>query len=124
MKKFFKLCLLVLPVQLFFCSAVYAQLTTLPRGGNKKATVSEQIGITDVSIHYSRPGVKKREGHIWGELIPVGFTELGYGAKKPAPWRAGANENTTIEFTTDVKIEGQDLPAGRYGFFIAYYPDE
>jgi len=75
-----------------------------------------------VIINYSRPGVKKREGHIWGELIPVGFTELGYGAKKPAPWRAGANENTTIEFTTDVKIEGHDLPAGRYGFFIAYDP--
>ncbi len=103
---------------------VKAQLTTLPRGGNKRASVSEQIGITDVIIHYSRPGVKKRDGHIWGELIPVGFTELGYGIKKPAPWRAGANENTTIEFTTDVKIEGHDLPAGRYGFFVAYDPSE
>ena len=103
---------------------VKAQLTSGPRGGNKKASVSEQIGITDITIHYSRPGVKKREGHIWGELIPVGYTELGYGMKKPAPWRAGANENTTIEFTTDVKIEDHELPAGRYGFFVAYDPEE
>lgn len=109
---------------LAFAGQVRAQLTTLPRGGNKRALVSEQVGITDIIIHYSRPGVKKREGHIWGELIPMGFSDLGYGAKKPAPWRAGANENTTIEFSTDVKIEGQDLPAGRYGFFVAYDPGE
>jgi tetratricopeptide (TPR) repeat protein len=96
----------------------------LPRGGNKRASVSEQIGITDVIIHYSRPGVKQREGHIWGELIPVGFSQLGYGFKNPTPWRAGANENTTIEFSTDVKIEGHEVSAGRYGFFIAYDPNE
>src|ERR1700743_2076472 len=124
MKNLFKLGFLAFSLQLVFTGLANAQLTTLPRGGNKKASVSEQIGITDVIIHYNRPGVKKREGPIWGELIPVGYTELGYGFKKPAPWRAGANENTTIEFTTDVKIEGHDLPAGRYGFFIAYGPDE
>src|SRR5580698_7554518 len=124
MKNLFKLCFLVFSLQLAFTGATYAQLTTLPRGGNKKASVSEQIGITDVIIHYNSPGVKKREGHIWGELIPVGFYELGYGFKKPAPWRAGANENTTIEFTTDVKIDGHDLPAGKYGFFVAYGPEE
>src|ERR1700761_514401 len=124
MKNLFKLCFLVLSLQLVFTGLANAQLTTLPRGGNKKASVSEQIGITDVIIHYNRPGVKKREGHIWGELIPVGYTDLGYGAKKPAPWRAGANENTTIEFTTDVKIDGHELHAGNYGFFIAYGPEE
>jgi tetratricopeptide (TPR) repeat protein len=124
MNKYLKSCLLIITLQLTMAGFVKAQLTTLPRGGNKKASVSEQIGITNVIIHYSRPGVKKREGHIWGELIPVGFSELGYGAKKPAPWRAGANENTIIEFTTDVKIEGQDLSAGRYGFFVAYDPAE
>jgi tetratricopeptide (TPR) repeat protein len=123
MKNLFRYCLL-LSFQLTFTGIVKAQLTTLPRGGNKRASVSEQIGITDISIRYSRPGVKKRDGHIWGELIPVGFTELGYGTKKPAPWRAGANENTTIEFSTDVKIEGQQLAAGKYGFFIAYDPNE
>ena len=116
--------LLSISFQLAFTVPVKAQLTTIPRGGNKKASVSEQIGITNVIIQYSRPGVKKREGHIWGELIPVGYTELGYGTKKAAPWRAGANENTTIEFATDVKIEGHELAAGRYGFFVAYDPNE
>lgn len=124
MKNCLKSSLLLLSVQCVFASLVNAQLTTIPKGGNKKATVSEQIGITNVIIHYNRPGVKKRDGHIWGELIPVGFTELGYGSKKPAPWRAGANENTTIEFTTDVKLEGHDLQAGIYGFFVAYGPEE
>jgi len=97
-------------------------LTTLPSGGNKKASVSEQIGLTQVTIHYDRPAVKGREGKIWGQLIPVGYTDQGFGNSKAAPWRAGANENTTIEFSTDVRIEGQKLAAGKYGFFIAYDP--
>ena len=101
-----------------------AQLTALPSGKNKKASVSERIGITDVSIHYDRPGVKGRDGQIWGKLVPVGYSDQGFGSSKQAPWRAGANENTTIEFSTDVKIEGQDLPAGKYAFFIAYDPNE
>jgi len=124
MRNLFRSCLVILIAQLCLTGLATAQLKSLPRGGNKKAFVGEQIGITDVVIHYSKPGVKKREGHIWGELIPVGFTELGYGFKKPTPWRAGANENTTVEFSTDVKIEGKDLPAGRYGFFVAYGPEE
>lgn len=100
-------------------SPCFAQLTTIPDGGNKKAMVGERIGLTDVTIHYSRPGVKGREGKIWGGLVPFGYTDLGFGTSKAAPWRAGANENTTIEFSTDVMIEGQPLAAGRYGFFIA-----
>ena len=52
------------------------------------------------------------------------FADIGTGAVKSVPWRAGANENTTIEFTTDVLVEGQPLPAGKYGFFIAYDPNE
>ncbi|MBO9205066.1 MULTISPECIES: DUF2911 domain-containing protein [Niastella] len=102
----------------------YSQLSTPPFGGNKKATVGERIGITDVTIHYDRPGVKGREGKIWGQLVQKGFTDQGFGTSKAAPWRAGANENTTIEFSTPVNIEGQALPAGKYGFFIAYDPDE
>ena len=43
---------------------------------------------------------------------------------RQSPWRAGSNENTTIEFSTDVTIEGKRLPAGKYGFFIAYDPNE
>lgn len=103
---------------------LYAQLTTPPNGGNKKATVGERIGLTDVTIHYDRPGVKGREGKIWGTLVPYGFTDQGFGTSKAAPWRAGANENTTIEFSTDVKVEGKDLPAGKYGFFIAVGKEE
>jgi hypothetical protein len=101
-----------------------AQLTTLPSGGNKKAMVAERVGLTDVAIQYSRPGVKGREGKIWGTLVPAGFMNLGFGSAKAAPWRAGANENTTISFSNDVKIEGQSIPAGTYGLFIAYDPNE
>ena len=104
---------------LCFIFSASAQLTTPPDGGNKKASVSERIGITDVTIHYDRPGVKGREGKIWNGLVHVGYKDLGFGTSKAAPWRAGANENTTITFSTDVKIEGQPLKAGTYGFFIA-----
>ncbi|MEJ0106845.1 MAG: DUF2911 domain-containing protein [Bacteroidota bacterium] len=115
---------LLLPAFLLTFVFANAQLTTLPSGGNKKASVSERVGITDITIHYDRPHVNGREGKIWGQLVPVGFTDQGFGSSKAAPWRAGANENTIIEFSTPVKIEGQDLPAGKYGFFIAYDPNE
>ena len=104
--------------------SLHAQLTSLPNGGNKKAAITERIGITDVTLHYDRPGVKGREGKIWGSLVPVGYVDQGFGTSKAAPWRAGANENTTIQFSTDVLIEGQPLPAGKYGFFIAYDPNQ
>jgi len=122
-----KLLQFVLIAALFTCMLpqyMHAQLTTLASGGNKKAAVTERIGLTDVTVQYDRPGVKGREGQIWGKLIPVGYTDQGFGSSKSAPWRAGANENTTIEFSTDVKIEGQPLAAGKYGFFVAYDPAE
>jgi len=102
----------------------FSQLTTLPDGGNKKAMVGERVGITDVTIQYNRPGVKGREGKIWGQLVHSGYADLGFGTSKQAPWRAGANENTTMEFSADVSIEGEPLSAGKYGFFIAYDPNE
>ena len=104
---------------LCFTLSMSAQLITPPDGGNKKASVSERIGITDVTINYDRPAVKGREGKIWNGLVHVGYKDLGFGTSKAAPWRAGANENTTITFSTDVKIEGQPLKAGTYGFSIA-----
>src|SRR5882757_1474069 len=94
-------------------------LTTPPDGGNKKTAITERIGITDVTIHYDRPGVKGREGKIWGQLVANGFTDLGFGTSKASPWRAGANENTTITFSSDVMVEGKPLAAGTYGLFIA-----
>ena len=124
MKKLFTTAIIMAFFQFTLIGIVHAQLTALPNGGNKRASVSEQVGITDVIIHYNRPHVNKREGHIWGELVPVGYVDQGFGTSKAAPWRAGANENTTIEFSTDVKIEGQPLAAGKYGFSIAYDPNE
>jgi hypothetical protein len=115
---------LLLACSLLLLSTLDAQLSTLPDGGNKKAMIAERIGITDVVINYNRPSVKGREGKIWGQLVPAGFNDLGFGTSKAAPWRAGANENTTIQFSDDVKIEGQNLPAGKYGFFVAYDPNE
>ena len=120
MKKLFSLYFLLCT----FLSYSQIPLTVLPSGGNKKAMVSEQIGLTNVSINYDRPGVKGREGKIWGQLVHAGFTDQGFGNSKTAPWRAGANENTIMEFSTDIKIEGKDLSAGKYGFFIAYDPGE
>jgi hypothetical protein len=118
MKKLFLLLLTIISI------SAYAQLTTGAIGGNKKAWVGEKIGVTAITINYDRPGVKGREGKIWGELVHYGFKDLGYGTSKASPWRAGANENTTIEFSTAVKIEGKDLPAGKYGFFIEVQPNE
>src|SRR5688572_31274359 len=95
-------------------------ITIEPDGGNKKASVSEQIGIVKISISYSRPGVKGREGKIYNTPVAhYGFADQGHGTSKAAPWRAGANENTVISFSHPVKIEGKDLPAGSYGFFIS-----
>ncbi|NKI31319.1 DUF2911 domain-containing protein [Croceivirga thetidis] len=101
------------------CSIGMKGQITFPPDGNKKASVSEYIGITEVKINYSRPGVKGREGQIWGKLVHYGFADLGYGTSKAAPWRAGANENTTIEFSTDVLIQDKILQKGKYAFFIA-----
>lgn len=102
-----------------FMTFAQGDLTSAPDGGNKKASVSEQIGITNITINYGRPGVKGREGKIWGTPVAhYGLVDLGFGTSKAAPWRAGANENTTISFSNDVKIEGKDLAAGTYGFHI------
>ena len=113
---------------LIACSSYsFAQVpynSAVPNGYTKKAVVSEQVGLTQVTITYHRPAVKGREGKIWGELVHKGFIDQGFGNRKLTPWRAGANENTIIEFDNDVKVEGQPLPKGKYGFFIAYDPLE
>ena len=98
--------------------------SAVPNGYTKKAVVAEQVGLTQVTITYHRPAVRGREGKIWGQIVHKGFINQGFGNGKLTPWRAGANENTTIEFDNDVKVEGQTLPKGKYGFFIAYDPAE
>jgi tetratricopeptide (TPR) repeat protein len=91
-----------------------------PNGYTKKAVVSEQVGLTDVTITYHRPAVRGREGKIWGEVVHRGFIDQGFGSRWPAPWGAGGDGNSVIEFDKDVKVEGQLLPRGKYGLFIAY----
>jgi uncharacterized protein YuzE len=83
-----------------------------------KASVMQRIGAdTDIIIDYSRPAVNGRT--IWGDLVPYGMNPGNkYSKDKPYPWRAGANENTTITISKDVKINGKDLPAGKYGIHM------
>jgi len=69
------------------------------------ASVSQTVGLTDITISYHRPAVKKRK--VWGELVPFGEV-----------WRAGANENTTITFSTPVTVGGKRLAAGTYGLHM------
>ena len=121
-----KSCLFFLIIGLFTLPLL-AQLpynTAAPNGFTKKAIISEQVGLTQVTITYHRPAVNGREGKIWGQVVPKGFIDQGFGNGKLAPWRAGANETTVIEFDKDVKVEGQLLPKGKYGLFIAYDPLE
>ena len=68
---------------------------------SQKSSISQTVGLTDITIVYHRPGVKGRQ--IWGDLVPYDKV-----------WRTGANEATTIEFSTDVTIGGQKVPAGKY----------
>jgi tetratricopeptide (TPR) repeat protein len=60
--------------------------------------------------------VNKRE--VWGRLVPYGLNDLGFGTTNAAPWRAGANENTVITFSTEVKLADQPLAAGAYGLHM------
>ena len=69
---------------------------------SQRGTVSQRIGLTDITVTYSRPAVGGRE--IWGKIVPYGKV-----------WRSGANENTTITFSDDVSVEGKALAAGTYG---------
>jgi len=99
----------------------FAQGVTTPRTPSPAATTSQTIGISVVTVSYSRPSVKGRE--IWGKLVPYGWNAQGFGNGNSAPWRAGANENTTIKFSHDAKVEGKPVPAGEYGLFFVINPD-
>ena len=90
-------------VFVFTCSFINAQDEIVPPL-SPKASVSQTIGFTDITITYCRPGVKMRK--IWGDLVPYNKV-----------WRTGANETTRIQFTTDVKIEGKEIPAGIYSIY-------
>ncbi len=83
-----------------------------------KASVSQTLGVdTEITIDFSRPGVKGRT--IWGDLVPYGLNPGNkYSKEKPFPWRAGANEKTTITVSNDVLIDGKKLPAGKYSIHM------
>lgn len=103
--------------------AGFAQTVTLPPDGdNQRSTITQQIGLVRVTIDYSSPDVhgptgEDRRGKIWGTLVPWGIHDLGFNNRK-GPWRAGANENTVFTVSHPAKIQGQALPAGRYGLHM------
>jgi hypothetical protein len=79
-------------------------LLTLPEA-SQRASVGQRLGVTDITITYHRPLAGGRK--VWGGLVPYGQV-----------WRAGANENTTIQFSDAVKVEGRELAAGTYGLHM------
>ncbi len=102
---------------------------TLPESRNQKVSLSQWIGLVEVNVSYNSPNVtnprteEDRTGKIWGELVPYGFHFVTY-ANQEIPWRAGAQTNTVFTISHDVKIEGQDLSAGKYGLFMLAGKDE
>ena len=98
-----------------------AQLSTPPGGGSQRSYVKQHIGgVGKVAIEYSSPGARGRA--VFGGVVPYGFNNLGFGlstADNPSPWRAGADQNTIFYFSHDVRVEGKELKAGKYGFFVA-----
>lgn len=107
----------------FFCgmTAQGQGVVTTPRTPSPAASVSQTIGISTITVNYSRPSVRGRE--IWGKLVPYGWNVDGFGAGNSAPWRAGANENTVLTITHPATIEGQLVPAGSYGLFFTINKD-
>jgi len=106
-----------------FSTQAIAQTVTTPRSASPAAEVSQTIGLSKITVNYSRPNVTSPRGvdrtdKIWGQVVPYGMTDPGFGNGKPNPWRAGANENTVITLTHDMKVEGEELKAGSYGLHI------
>jgi len=102
----------------------YAQALRFPCTANHPCNAGRTIGVTDIQIKWNAPGVKGREGKIWGiDIAYFGTSVLGFGSEVLSPWSAGADECTTISVTTEATINGKKIPAGIYGFFIELYPD-
>jgi hypothetical protein len=114
-------CLMQVLLSVTFLINLQGQGIKIPRTPSPAATVSQVIGISTITINYSRPSVKNRE--VWGNLVPYGWNVQAFGLANSAPWRAGANENTTISFSHDARVEGKDVPAGTYGLFFVINKD-
>ena len=93
----------LLTLFIIFSFKVFSQDLILPLA-SPKATVSQTIGLTQVSVNYHTPSVRGRE--VWGNLVPYGKI-----------WRTGANEATLVSFSDDVVVQGEKLPAGTYSLF-------
>jgi hypothetical protein len=104
------LCILLAILATMTPLALAQSILDTPRA-SQHAQVSQRIGITDITVNYSRPVVNNRK--IWGTLVPYGEV-----------WRAGANENTTISFSDPVTIEGKPLAKGIYGLHMIPNADE
>src|SRR3954465_3077256 len=114
----FSFCLL----SMLLSAGLFAQgVITTPRTPSPAASVTQTIGISTVTVAYSRPSVKQRE--VWGKLVPYGWTKQGFGNNKDTPWRAGANENTVITLSHSATIQGKQVPAGLYGLFFVINAD-
>ncbi len=107
-----------------YVQPVISQALRIPENNNYVCMTGRKVGATEIFIHYSSPGVKGREGKIYGTgVVPFGYEVLGFGSNVPSPWRAGADECTTMDFSTDVLINGKKLSAGKYAFFIEVHED-
>ncbi len=96
---------LVVAVGLMFASGLSAQTPRVEfPAASPPCTLKQRVGLTDIEVVYSRPGVKGRP--IFGGIVPYGQV-----------WRTGANQATKITFSTPVKLNGADVPAGTYGLF-------
>src|SRR5881398_817443 len=104
--KLFALCLVIFVLG----GTVSAQNDLNLPDASQAAEVKQRVALTDITINYHRPLVNGRK--IWGALVPYGKV-----------WRAGANENTTIEFSDPVSVEGQPLAKGIYGLHMIPNPD-
>ena len=114
------LAIAILTLTLNLTAFSQSQVITTPRV-SPKASISQTVGITEITIEYSRPSANGRE--IWGSVVPYGMNNLGWGTAESAPWRAGANENTIIHFSTPVSFYGTEIPAGSYGLFMVVEED-
>ncbi|HEX5855724.1 MAG TPA: DUF2911 domain-containing protein [Thermoanaerobaculia bacterium] len=102
MKRFTRALVAFVPVFLAFTPAASAQPQLVLPDPSPKASLSQTIGLTELTVTYHRPAVNKRK--IWGALVPYGDV-----------WRAGANENTTLFASTPFTFGGKAVPAGTYG---------
>ncbi len=108
----------------FVSFQTFAQALRIPQNTNLSCMTGRRVGVTDIEVRYNAPGVKGREGKIYGtNIVHYGYSVLGFGSNLPSPWRAGADECTVMSFSTDVTINGQKLAAGKYAFFIEVQPD-